>query len=521
MYSLNLISSFLFISIFVFGLFSSNTIFGAQSTDHTKFEVLQKNFKSIHDVTTACISCHTKSVENVMRGIHWTWSYVSKSRVHNKLIKGGDVVNNFCISTQSNELGCKSCHDEYKFKNKKFDFNDENNVDCLICHEQTGSYKTFPSGSGYPSIGQNDLKKNQKTYSLADLSLIAQSVKNPSRKNCGGCHFYEGGGEVSKHGDMDSSLIDPPKDLDVHMSREGANFTCTKCHTTEVHKIEGSYSDNSVKKHLVNRYKKEKISCESCHTAIPHKSNDKLNDHVDKVACQSCHIPFFARVKPTKMSWDWSKAGKKGPDGKNYEEKGPFGKNIYITQKGAFIWDQNVVPDYLWFDGKIEHLTVDDKIDPKNVVDFTEINATSKTVGAKIYPFKTLRGKRPYDKKNNNMVFVKLFGKKGSGAYWADFDWQKAIVAGMNYGKRSYSGEYGFVSTQYRYVQSHMVAPAEKALKCIDCHDQNDSRLKEVPGIYIPVRDGHKYLDLLGLLLLVLTFLGVSFHGLLRFFFRK
>ena len=27
-------------------------------------------------------------------------------------------------------------------------------------------------------------------------------------------------------------------------------------------------------------------------------------DHTDKVACQSCHIPEFARVNPTKVSWD-------------------------------------------------------------------------------------------------------------------------------------------------------------------------------------------------------------------------
>jgi uncharacterized paraquat-inducible protein A len=59
-----------------------------------------------------------------------------------------------------------------------------------------------------------------------------------------------------------------------------------------------------------------KITCESCHTHAPHQAGSKANDHTDKVACQSCHIPEFARVNPTKMSWDWAQAGRK-KDGKN------------------------------------------------------------------------------------------------------------------------------------------------------------------------------------------------------------
>jgi len=37
------------------------------------------------------------------------------------------------------------------------------------------------------------------------------------------------------------------------------------------------------------------------------------------VACQSCHIPDFARVNPTKMSWDWAQSGKL-KDGKKFIE---------------------------------------------------------------------------------------------------------------------------------------------------------------------------------------------------------
>ena len=43
-----------------------------------------------------------------------------------------------------------------------------------------------------------------------------------------------------KHGDLDSSLINPPRELDVHMATKGANFPCTQCHLSKQHIITGS-----------------------------------------------------------------------------------------------------------------------------------------------------------------------------------------------------------------------------------------------------------------------------------------
>jgi hypothetical protein len=98
----------------------------------------------------------------------------------------------------------------------------------------------------------------------------------------------------------------------------------------------------SERKSLVEDDLAPKISCESCHTASPHKEG-KLNDHTDMVACQSCHIPEFARAHATEMTWDWSKAGKL-KDGKPYIEKGEFGRPVYKSIKGEFSWEKNVVP---------------------------------------------------------------------------------------------------------------------------------------------------------------------------------
>ncbi len=40
----------------------------------------------------------------------------------------------------------------------------------------------------------------------------------------GTCLFFSGGGDGVKHGDMDSSLMKPNKELDVHMGFDGKPF---------------------------------------------------------------------------------------------------------------------------------------------------------------------------------------------------------------------------------------------------------------------------------------------------------
>ncbi len=78
-------------------------------------------------------------------------------------------MNNFCVSVQSNEPRCTSCHIGYGWKDKNFDFADESKVDCLVCHDTTGSYKKPATDAGLPAPD-------------ADLLYIARNVgKAPVR----------------------------------------------------------------------------------------------------------------------------------------------------------------------------------------------------------------------------------------------------------------------------------------------------------------------------------------------------
>ena len=423
---------------------------------------------------------------------------------------------------QSNEARCTSCHAGYGWKDKNFDFTDQTKVDCLVCHEQTGTYKKFPAGAGNPASTPTVFPGNGKEYLPPDWNKVAQSVSRPARKNCGTCHFSGGGGDGVKHGDMDSSLFKPNKQLDVHMGEDGQNFDCTRCHSTTLHNIAGRvYTTPAAenRKSLVQDDLAHKITCESCHTVQPHKYHDKMNDHTDKVACQSCHIPEFARVNPTKMSWDWSTAGKK-KDGKPYEEKGPYGKPVYDSKKGNFIWEKNVRPQYFWYNGAMEHLTVRDRIDPGQTVALNRPLGSRKDPNSRIFPFKVHTGAQPYDKANKNMVILHLFpkGKDDATAYWKNWDWGKAIQSGMDYAGLDYSGEYDFVKTSYVFPTTHMVAPKEDALSCTECHAGEESRLANLAGFYMPGRDNAGIIDTLGWLLVLGSLLGVVIHGIGRLF---
>jgi len=425
------------------------------------------------------------------------------------------------VNIRGNEARCTSCHAGYGWKDGNFDFTDHSKIDCLVCHDTTHTYKKFPSGAGYP-VTEPKKFGGKKMYYPPDYNKVSQNIGRPDRLNCGTCHFYGGGGDGVKHGDLDSSLINPSKDLDVHMNAEGANFTCVRCHTTKSHKIAGRcYKTPAADefKSLIDDDQIQRITCVSCHTETPHKPGDKANDHTDKVACQSCHIPQFARVLPTKMRWDWSTAGDL-KDGKPYTKSGEFGKHTYDTKKGDFIWEKNVEPEYFWFNGSLEYTLLTDPIDPSKPVKLNKVMGSREDPRSRIYPFKVHTGKQPYDKVNNTMVALHLFSPKEEDAFWGSFDWQKSITSGMEMMNLDYSGDFGFVETEYHFQITHMVAPKEDSLTCEQCHSRN-GRLANLAGFYMPGRDYNPVLNIIGWLAVVGSLIGVVIHGGLRMATRR
>jgi len=483
------------------------------TTDHSKHKALQKDFKSGMEITQACVSCHSEAQNQFHKTIHWTW-LADPSDKERQYGKAGNSLNNFCISTNKTaDASCLACHPGWGTSK-------DSPVNCLVCH----SHKKMNFDEAVEDIKSFLEEGDEESLEIAkeiqeELKTAVQYIGLPARQNCGSCHFYGGGGDGVKHGDLDTSLVKPSKTLDVHMGVDGQNFTCTRCHSTTLHNISGRvYTQPAAtdRKSLVEDDLANKITCESCHTSQPHKSGQKMNEHTDKVACQSCHIPDFARVNPTKMSWDWSQSGKL-KDGKKFKTKDEFGKFEYMTIKGQMKWAKDVKPDYFWYNGVIKSVTAKDKIDPAGIAKVSWPVGDREDPDSRIYPFKMHNGRQPYDKINQTLLMPLLSGEQG---YWNTLDWNEALSVGQTSMGLPFSGEFDFVETTYVFPITHMVAPKDKSLSCKECHSKSDSRLANLKGFYMPGRDFSRILNLTGWGAVLASLFGVFIHSLGRFFSR-
>ncbi|MDD3875093.1 MAG: tetrathionate reductase family octaheme c-type cytochrome [Bacteroidales bacterium] len=469
------------------------------SVDHSKLPELQKDFNSPHEVTAACLSCHTERGTEVMSNAHWNWereAYIEGRGI--TYLGKRNLLNNFCTGILSNEEACNKCHIGYGWKDKTFDHSNPYNIDCLICHDKTGTYEKATGGAGYPPMGEE----------APDYRNIVQHVGIPGKENCGYCHFLSAGGNNIKHGDLETALLDCDQNVDVHMGKDGLDMSCVDCHVTERHIMRGKY-------YAVSSTAENRARCEDCHGNFPH-TNNKLNEHTVKVDCRTCHIPTYAKVNPTKMFWDWSTAGRR-KDGLPYSVKDSLGNDIYLSTKGDFNWATNVKPEYVFFNGTADHHLITDIINT-DTININTLFGSYRDRNSKIVPVKIHRGRQPYDLEYKTLIQAKLWAaEEGQGALWVDLDWEAALRKGMEYVGLPYSGHYGFIDTRMYLPISHMVSKSEDALKCEDCHTRQDGRLKGLADVYIPANSNNAAFDTLGIIILILSLIGVFSHALLRF----
>jgi hypothetical protein len=293
------------------------------------------------------------------------------------------------------------------------------------------------------------------------------------------------------------------------MSSDSLDMSCIDCHKTEKHNISG-------KLYSVSAANTNRATCEECHSSQPHM--DKiLDDHYYKVACQTCHIPAYAKANGTKLYWDWSAAGRLSDMGLPIHEPDADGNHKYLSIKGNFVWNDDVAPEYYWFNGTADHYLSSDTI--KEIpVKINTLFGDYKDRDAKIWPVKVHRGKQIYDTVHNQLIHLKLWAQEqGEGAYWKDFDWDKAAQLGMEYNERPYSGHYGFIESEAYWPVNHMVAPKEETLSCSECHSR-DGRLAGVDDFYLPGRDYSAIVEYGGIILIILSIVATLGHGIIRIF---
>jgi octaheme c-type cytochrome (tetrathionate reductase family) len=508
------------------------------TADHARFNQLDKVFKSGPELTRACLECHTEAAKQVHTSKHWNWQFTNPA--DGKAVGKKNMVNNFCTATTSNEKGCTACHIGYGWQdNVSFDFKSEENVDCVVCHDTTGTYRKLPGDAGHPLTERRELPpKSGRFVEPIDLRKVAQNVGKTSRKSCGACHFFGGGGDAVKHGDLDSSMTNPPRYLDVHMDARGLNFSCSTCHQSDGHEVAGSRVSLSggdagtpIKRGAknVSASGRSVASCQACHGNTPHheaKPKDgkpvdaarmaRLDQHTDKLACPTCHVPEFARGGiATKMRWDWSTATRLSPEGKPLLVKDSAGRIAYDSKKGDFAWEADVIPEYRWLNGKSRYTVMGDAIDPAKLVEINRFEGGPDDPASKIWPLKVHRGKQPYDTEHKTLAVMHTFGADET-ALWTNYDFAKSIAEGMRVAGLPYSGKFDFVETEMSWPITHMVAPKDDALACSQCHARN-GRLSGIDGVYIPGQHRLATLDAAGFGIALLALLGVLGHGGLRY----
>jgi len=430
----------------------------------------------LYEGTESCMMCHEETANAYLDTGHFKWQGKSERIVgfENGTFGKNQLLNNFCIAVPSNEGRCTQCHTGYGYDDDNYDFNNPANVDCLVCHDQSGTYKKNTTTAGLPMPG-------------IDLNVVAQSISmgaEPTRKACIGCHANAGGGDNVKHGDLSTDLIATTREYDVHMGVDGGDLSCVDCHGVNHDPKDGAVNHGTAGMALHSIHEGEMKQCTDCH------GGNALNIHAgtsaenvltvangahQRLACQTCHIPAIARKISTKVEWYWADAG----DGDRVPVLDPDGRPDYDKMKGSFVWSKDVRPVLRWYNGTWERklIGVNDTYDSEPV-QMAVPQGSYDDPNAKIYPFKLMVGNQPVDTGNKIIMVPHLFGGKGGpNPYWAKYDWNLALQDGAAYTNRPYSGQFGFVDTEMLLTVNHEVAPAEQALgaggtpeSCMDCH---------------------------------------------------
>jgi PKD repeat protein len=358
------------------------------------------------------------------------------------------------------------------------------NIDCLTCHQEV--YKRFPdwtaSGQGFSDFSLLNLAEDATgaliqsdgdallrtgfegipKVSLAGDFLFkpagsdnlpasvpmtpmplttlaaAQNVHATTRQSCLNCHAGAAGADGAKRGDLSKENINPTVTLDMHMSPDGANLTCSDCHSAtgangESHRMRGRGLD------LRANDVAERFTCETggCHDDRPHgdfsntqgSSKDK---HAMKVACQTCHIPSYAKAAVgTEIARDWQDPH---PSDSACNGRGGW---LPREDKGG-LGTASLIPSYTWFDGTSEVVYLEESLAgvPTVPLDATVAanfvggfsagspayalgmpNGDVTSANAKLYPMKKHWGKLARNDDTNSLVGHSTFEFFRTGSF--------------------------------------------------------------------------------------------------------
>jgi Cytochrome c bacterial len=402
-----------------------------------------------YEGTKTCLECHDTLGKEVALSLHYQLQAKPQFIEESEKVKSAGMIVSYCpppstvaehnwlgilqptAATKTRQPGgCGRCHIGLGARPNtpdKLTEADYANIDCLICH-----------GPDYRRVVVKEAIKTKMkvreeyTYKLVpdpdiDILKVVRNVRKPTSEMCLRCHALVGGGLNYMDG------VVPTADTDVHFSM---GMNCTECHTTRQHKIAGG---GDLKAQELTDVK---IACDNCHTLTPHKGEnaDYLNRHVDRIACQTCHIPGIARdpKMPTIIERDWSRPVL-DPKSGLFEPTGKLATNVR--------------PEYLWWNRMMQLNN--------------EPDGSKRDRKSKIYPWKRTRYMVIADAASGKPVFI------NSAVYKMTGDPAAAALKGAQESKQQYSGKWKAIEEPMLSVLNHQVAPKSESLQCDACHSEN------------------------------------------------
>ena len=325
------------------------------------------------------------------------------------------------------------------------------NIDCLACHADPRVYVSGPKAikKGWKEVYKDEDGVWRYRVNISADVLAASIIDKPASENCLACHAYSGGGPHFKRPNISPDMY-RPEGFDIHLEK---GLSCIDCHKSIDHAFPTEAADTW------SREEGHAPSCTDCHGERPHEGlkGAVINRfHVEKIACQTCHIPYIAHGEyPTDVHRNWKEA-EFLPDKAKWEPK--------LDLKN------DVTPVYAWYNGTREVYLWPQPAEPENgTIYYIKPLGSRDDPNSKIYPFKLHAAIVPYSSANKTLVPAKV------GIVFATGNVTKAVQVGAEISGMKWDGQWVKL---VRYMQvNHGVRPASEALECLDCHGPTIRRM--------------------------------------------
>jgi len=363
------------------------------------------------------------------------------------MLQGKDAgsLNAYCGNILGNWDGCKSCHIGLGIKPESAPASDAQlaNIDCLLCHQKDYKRKLV-DGAFVPDTANMTITMDQ----------AVQTVHAPLRDNCLQCHAKAGGGDAVKRGDLALATANTgDSHFDVHMAVTGGDLLCQDCHTPQNHRFPGKGSDLRVTDLDMP------MACDSggCHSSSPH-DDDRLNGHTQRVACQTCHIPVYAKDANDTQATEATEIDRRWLKGTNNTSP-PYHP---VTLKA-----NNLMPVYLHWNRYSDNVLLGDVMTMNPLTQTFETSVPDGEVtdpDSKLYPFKYKTSDYPLRIASNQLIAL------DTKVFFATADPHAATISGLVNMGFDANDDYVWVTTDTYQLLNHQVGEKADALGCTNCH---------------------------------------------------